>query len=290
MADVEIQMQAEKLSVRLTQRVKNMQDYLIAKNPKNEISWYGSVIEDPEGHFIIDDIFVPEQVCSAATTRATDEGFSKLFEEMKATQDGQDKLGRLYYWGHSHVNMGVSPSGQDVETLGSLVMRGFKRYLRGIFNLRGESTMYLCQDGDYFSAAVPITDVSVLTDLSSKDIEYMERVLTENVKTTVATEYVVTGDTKPTTGTPYFTSANPLGKFDSSEMAARYNARRQHFAAQQRGGIGQGQLFAGGVPAPTQYSVCEFDCDNCANIACRLRASVLKGGGHVGVQAPQASK
>lgn len=277
MSEIEIGVQIP-VSVKLTQRVKNLQDHLIASNGTNEISWYGSVLEPAEGQFIVDDIFVPEQEVTGGTTRATDAGFAKLHEFLRQTDAGQDKLRRLFYWGHSHVNMAPNPSAQDVQTLGSLVQRGYEKYIRGIFNRRGEATVWLCQDGPYFSAAIPVKDFDVIREISESDMAYLDYALKNNVRSAApAPEAVVQGPT-------YFGQDNPIGL----SSAQQYEQRRRHYQACRDKQPGAGSLFDQSLGEPThrQPPRCNFDCDNCRVVGCVLEGRVLNGkvGANVGVQ------
>lgn len=75
-----------------------------------EIGWFGTVtkVDSLPNTYIIDDILVYPQTVSGATCEQ-DEG--KMFEfEMSLTTD---QVNRKRFQGHSHVNMGVTPSGVD---------------------------------------------------------------------------------------------------------------------------------------------------------------------------------
>lgn len=70
------------------------------------------------------DIFVPDQDCTGTVTRITTKGLLNLLTELheewaKILGDdagldrAQEIKDHLFYWWHSHVNMGTGPSGQD---------------------------------------------------------------------------------------------------------------------------------------------------------------------------------
>ena len=77
-----------------------------------EIGWYGTVTKMPgfESVFIIDDILVYPQTVTGATCVQDDD---RVFEfELNLSTD---QVNRKRFHGHSHVNMGVTPSGVDEQ-------------------------------------------------------------------------------------------------------------------------------------------------------------------------------
>ena len=77
-----------------------------------EIGWYGTVTKMPglEEVYVIDDIIVYPQVVTGATCVQDDD---RVFEfELKLSTD---QVNRKRFHGHSHVNMGVTPSGVDEQ-------------------------------------------------------------------------------------------------------------------------------------------------------------------------------
>ena len=103
--------------------------YIVAEC-KTEIGWWGPVERTPEGDFLIKDIFVPRQEVSGTETLISEESMVAMFMEYAAQGGDTDEL---YYWGHSHVNMAVSPSGQD-ETQVQKFLSGCKYFIREIRN------------------------------------------------------------------------------------------------------------------------------------------------------------
>lgn len=77
-----------------------------------EIGWYGTVTKCPglDNVFVIEDILVYPQTVTGATCEQDDD---KMFEfEMSLTTD---QVNHKRFQGHSHVNMGVTPSGVDEQ-------------------------------------------------------------------------------------------------------------------------------------------------------------------------------
>ena len=74
----------------------------------DEVAWHGSVNRCGEREFIIEDIFVyPQQVTGSTVTTDQDDYTNWLY----GLHD--DTFNKIRLQGHSHVNMGVSPSGVD---------------------------------------------------------------------------------------------------------------------------------------------------------------------------------
>jgi hypothetical protein len=85
-----------------------------------EIGWLGTVQEEGST-LIIDNVYLFEQEVSAAQTDL-DENAMAGFANQLLEQDPDnafDILNRMRMWGHSHVNMGVTPSGTDDTTMKS---------------------------------------------------------------------------------------------------------------------------------------------------------------------------
>lgn len=116
------------------------QCHLVDKCPK-EVGWFAMVDHDPEDNsFTITELVIPKQEVSAAETNIGKDDLADAALELM--EQGKD-TSKLYAWFHSHVNMGVSPSGQDeyqVENyLEDLVDEpAVPAFIRGIQNKRGD--------------------------------------------------------------------------------------------------------------------------------------------------------
>jgi hypothetical protein len=71
----------------------------------DEVAWHGSVTRTGKNEFIIEDIFVYPQEVTGSTVSTDQEGYSKWLYEFD-----DDTFNTIRMQGHSHVNMGVSPS------------------------------------------------------------------------------------------------------------------------------------------------------------------------------------
>ena len=107
---------------------------------KQEVGWLGTVITDEEtGYPLIDDVYLFDQEVHATTTEITPEGLTEFAEELLSQGDkGMETWNNLKMWGHSHVNMGITPSGQDNKQMETFAESGHDWFLRLIANKKGE--------------------------------------------------------------------------------------------------------------------------------------------------------
>lgn len=104
-----------------------------------EIGWLGTVIECGNTA-VIDDIYLFEQKVTAASAEIDDRMLAEFATDMinRTDIDGVEIMNRMCFWGHSHVNMGVSPSGQDDRQMELFASSGHPYMIRGIANKHGE--------------------------------------------------------------------------------------------------------------------------------------------------------
>lgn len=106
---------------------------------EKEIGFYGFVDRSDDGlHFTISDILVCPQTVTGATVTTDDKEYIKWHEEM-FDKYGEDYLTKKRFYGHSHVNMGVTPSATDNQHHDDLLQTTKDFYIFGIFNKRGEA-------------------------------------------------------------------------------------------------------------------------------------------------------
>jgi len=74
----------------------------------DEIGWHGTVSRSKDDEYIINDIYVYPQEVTGSTVNTEQESYTKWLYELD-----DDTFNTLRMQGHSHCNMGVSPSGVD---------------------------------------------------------------------------------------------------------------------------------------------------------------------------------
>lgn len=145
---------------------------------KKEVGWFGTVEEFDNGDFLIEDIFVPEQEVTLAETDIKSEAMAQLALDLEMR--GIDST-KLRYWGHSHVNMAVSPSATDEDQIAEY-LDDVEWFIRGIHNKRGEQKIdvydvnagfiYQCVDGCRLPAELGETEsAEFLADVKANVVE-----------------------------------------------------------------------------------------------------------------------
>ena len=104
-----------------------------------EIGWHGTVSYDAESNtYLIEDIFVFPQEVTGTTVQSIDEVYGLWLME---TFD-DEQFAKLRMHGHSHVNMGITPSGIDTAYQEVLTDRVNDFYIFIILNKRDD--YYVC--------------------------------------------------------------------------------------------------------------------------------------------------
>ena len=97
-------------SIYFTREAWVKQCHLVDKCNK-EVGWFALVdYDEKDNSFTITELVIPCQEVTAAETNIGKEDLADA--AMELIEQGKD-TSKLYAWFHSHVNMGVSPSGQD---------------------------------------------------------------------------------------------------------------------------------------------------------------------------------
>ena len=108
----------------------------LVDNTETEIGWYGVVKKYPglQETYVIEDIIVYPQRVTGATCEQDD---NKIFEfEMSLTDE---QVNNKRFQGHSHVNMGVTPSGVDEAFYQDLLSQVRDYYIIMVTNKRGDN-------------------------------------------------------------------------------------------------------------------------------------------------------
>lgn len=104
---------------------------------EKEIGWLGTVERFDNEIFYVTDVFLFKQEVHSATCEITPEGLSDFATELLSKENGVDVWNNLKLWGHSHVNMSVSPSAQDNSQMKTFGEHN-EWFLRLIANKSGE--------------------------------------------------------------------------------------------------------------------------------------------------------
>lgn len=111
---------------------------------ESEVGWLGTVVELENNTYLIDEIYIPCQEVSGASTTITEDGLAGILEEITSNpKSDPESIDRLRFWGHSHARMPTSPSGQDEKQMDVFRGNGCPWFIRGIFNKVGRAEFAL---------------------------------------------------------------------------------------------------------------------------------------------------
>jgi len=126
--------------------------HIVNITPK-EAQWFHLVDKDKDGDLIISEMFIPEQTCSSVEVDTDSKMMINFWNELKekyGVQEASEKFSKMFVWCHSHHNMSVNPSGQDVSQFNQMIETNKSQnnktpVIMLIFNKREE---YYCRAWD----------------------------------------------------------------------------------------------------------------------------------------------
>jgi cation transport regulator ChaC len=99
-----------------------------------EVGWYNLVDKLDDNTYYIRDLFYPDHDLATGTTcEISAKGEADVMNYL-VNNNREEDIGKISCWGHSHVNMGVGPSGQDDAQILKLLERGGDFFIRIIVN------------------------------------------------------------------------------------------------------------------------------------------------------------
>lgn len=98
-----------------------------------EIAWHGLVTKEGN-RYIMEDIIVFPQTVTGATVTSDDTEYS-----LWLAQQPDEIFNKIRAHGHSHVNMGVTPSGVDTTYQEDIIRNLNSFYIFSIFNKKGDN-------------------------------------------------------------------------------------------------------------------------------------------------------
>lgn len=145
-----------------------------------EVGWLGLVDQKPGGDLVVSEIFVPKQKCNAAMAKITPNGLMDLYSELSKRPNGDKLVEKILFWGHSHVRMGTSPSGQDDDTMEIFKKGKCPYFVRAILNKEGRMEISLF----YFEQGLVVNDAPwfVEYDAVPDRAKHWKSIIRNNVK------------------------------------------------------------------------------------------------------------
>ena len=123
-------------NIYITASAQRLMEQLVA-NCDDEIGWLALSKKDGENDYLIYDIEICEQECGATHTDLMEGGLQEIAN--RYINNGRiDEMNNVRVWCHSHVNMEVSPSGQDEQTFEQYYKDCDDYFIRIIMNKKGK--------------------------------------------------------------------------------------------------------------------------------------------------------
>ena len=182
----------------------------------SEVAWHGTVERVSPTRFLIKDILVYPQKVTGSTVNTDQEAYAQWMQELD-----NETFNSLRFQGHSHVNMGVSPSPTDIDNQGRIVSQfteGSDHFY--IFMIWNKSMAFNARVFDMAANAIYDTDeVEIEIGGHPFHLEGFIKDAKDTVKTSYS--YAATDKTGKSSGKKYAYS-NYNGWEDDEEIMRKY--------------------------------------------------------------------
>lgn len=122
----------EQPAVYFTNAVLQAINYIVMNSDK-EVAWLGRVEQLDDGNYLVSDLYLPKQTVTGASVDIDPDALANLALEIMDAGHDPDTL---RYHGHSHVDMGVTPSQTDQNHMMEY-LEGVDWFIRSIHNRKG---------------------------------------------------------------------------------------------------------------------------------------------------------
>lgn len=195
--------------------------YVYVDECPKEIGWLCTAVYNDElNSYDILEAFLFKQQVSAVTTEITSEGLTEFAEELLQRPDGIEIWNNLKAWGHSHVNMGTSPSGQDDIQMEEFSENGSDWFLRIIANKKGDMRV------DLYNFKIGITYLNMAwepiksdfqTDIERQIHELQEQIANQKAGSIDDVKLLISAQIKEkVSNIPYAHVVKPGGVYNSN--------------------------------------------------------------------------
>lgn len=141
---------------------------MLIQNIDKEVAWHGVVKRGDENEYIVSDILVYPQKVAAATVESDDDEYPLWYAKLTDTPEVFENL-RMQ--GHSHVNMGVTPSSTDLNFYNTLLadIPEDSFYVFVIYNKKGDKTVKIYDFAKNILFETADVDVSIIDEGNGLD-------------------------------------------------------------------------------------------------------------------------
>lgn len=154
---------------------------LYVRDSALEIAWHGTVMRNRESnYYFIKDVFLYPQKVTGATVNTDQEEYNNWLIDLD-----DDTANELRFQGHSHVNMGVTPSGVDTTFYDHILQTLPKDdyYIFMIMNKSGDMTLMIYDLAANLIYDTEDIDVRIVTSTSQDLIRDIKKYKEEHIAT-----------------------------------------------------------------------------------------------------------
>lgn len=141
---------------------------LYVRDTSTEIAWHGTVTRHGKNVFHITDVMLYPQTVSGATVNTDQDKYNEWIQELD-----DDTHNSMRFQGHSHVNMGVTPSGTDMAFYNDIlqVLPNDDYYIFMIMNKQGNMTLLIYDLAENIIYETADIDCSIINDTQARTLE-----------------------------------------------------------------------------------------------------------------------
>jgi proteasome lid subunit RPN8/RPN11 len=176
-----------------------------------EVGWLGIIEETGDYDFTVTEIFYPKhELATGSTCEIDPNGSMELMNKLMDAGRDED-IAKVKLWGHSHHNMGVSPSGQDEKMALEMAHDNGDYLLRIICNKKGDMDVTFYD----MSKGLKISDLDYTLDESDDEAD----VLLGSIKRIL--DNPDTSNSVKLNGIRAFSQPQPLKDFEYKEIVEK---------------------------------------------------------------------
>lgn len=141
---------------------------LYVRDTSTEIAWHGTVKRHGKNVFQITDVMLYPQTVTGATVNTDQDKYNEWIQDLD-----DDTHNSMRFQGHSHVNMGVTPSGTDMTFYNDIlqVLPNNDFYIFMIMNKQGNMTLLIYDLAENIIYENEDIDYSIINDTQSRSLE-----------------------------------------------------------------------------------------------------------------------
>lgn len=180
-----------KATLRFTSMAWDKMHALVAKFDK-EVAWHCTAERLENNVYQLSDVLVYPQKVTSATVEMDEIGYAKWIQS--GIEAGDERFDHLYCQGHSHVNMGCSPSSTDLDHQRKILemMRDTGFYVFLIWNKKGEYNAWIYDLGN--NICFEKADIQIEVEDDSDSItKFLAEAKSQVVDTPPVTRYAGSG-------------------------------------------------------------------------------------------------